>query len=304
MPDSAPLVVCFGEMLWDILPAGLFPGGAPFNVACHLQQLGLRPHLASATGRDLLGDELLRRLRHRGMDTLGIARYTGLPTGYVRASLTDSGDASYEIATEVAWDQIATGEDTLRATVQARALVFGSLALRSTFNRAALDRLLAALPADAIRVCDVNLRPPHDDLALVLGLARRCTLLKMNATEAARLAGELFASSAGTEERLARRIAERTGCPSICITAAERGAGLWHGGEWLWEPGRTVAVADTVGAGDAFLAALLANLLRDTAPRDALARACRLGEWVASRPGATPAYDTTTPTFHSESCPN
>lgn len=287
MPDSAPLVVCFGEMLWDILPDGLFPGGAPFNVGYHLKQLGLRPHLATAVGRDLLGDELLRRLKNWRMDTLGVTRHTGLPTGYVRANLSDSGDASYEIATEVAWDQIAGGEDTLRAVVQARALVFGSLALRSTFNRATLSRYLAALPPNAERVFDVNLRKPHDDLPLVHEMAGKATLLKMNADEAARLAGS---TDPGALEINARALAARCGCPFICITAAERGAGLLREGRWHFEPGRPVDVVDTIGAGDSFLAALLSQHLRGADERSALAFACRIGEWVATQRGATPPH--------------
>ncbi|MBA4136562.1 MAG: carbohydrate kinase [Opitutus sp.] len=294
MPESAPSVICFGEMLWDILPEGLFPGGAPFNVAFHLRQFGLAPHVVTGVGRDLLGDELVLRLKNAGLDTLGVARHTGLPTGYVRATLSPAGDASYEIATEVAWDQIVTGEDTLRATVQARAVVFGSLALRSTFNRAALERLLPALPPDALRVFDVNLRAPHDDLALVRELARRATLLKMNATEARRLAGRKDTAS-GDEEELARAIAADTSCNLVCVTAAEQGAGLLEHGRWHWEPGQPVQVVDTVGSGDAFLAALLAQLLRGTPAPIALRFACRMGEWIARHRGATPAHDATTP---------
>lgn len=295
MPHSAPTVVCFGEILWDFLPAGLFAGGAPFNVAYHLRQLGLQPHLASAVGRDLLGDELLRRLKHTGLGSLGLARSTGLPTGYVRAALGPGGDARYEIATEVAWDQIPTGEDTLRATVQARALVYGTLALRGALNRASLDRLLAALPADALRVCDLNLRPPHDDLALARTWAAKATLLKVNFAEAARLAAHP-AAAPGDEEALARTLAASTGCSTVCLTAAERGAGLLAGDTWFWESGRPVAVSDTIGAGDAFLAALLARLLSGAPPAEALRFACRLGEWVATQRGATPAYDSATPT--------
>lgn len=287
MPASVPTVVCFGEILWDFIPAGLFAGGAPFNVAYHLRQLGCRPHLVSAVGRDLLGDELLRRLRHWDMDLTGIARHHGLPTGYVRAALSAGGDASYEIAPEVAWDQIATGEDTLRTTLQARALVFGSLALRSTFNRAALERLLAALPTDALRVFDVNLRPPHDDLARVAEFESRTTLLKANAAEAARLCD---AGPATSLEALARQLASRAGCRTVCITDGARGAGLLHDGAWHYEAARPVVVADTIGAGDAFLAALIAALLEGCAAPEALARACRLGEYVASQPGATPPH--------------
>jgi fructokinase len=289
MNDPRPIAVCFGEILWDFLPRGAFPGGAPANAAYHLRQFGLRAHLVSAVGRDLLGDELLRRLRHAGLPSNGLTRHLGLPTGYVLASLDAGGDATYEIATGVAWDQIATGEDTIAATHAARALVFGSLALRSTYNRASLERLLAVAPGDAERVFDVNLRPPHDDLPLVQGLARRATLVKVNETEAARLAGAEPGS--GHEEEHARVIAAATGCGKVCVTAGARGAGFLVSDRWHWTPARPTQVRDTIGAGDAFLAGLLgALILRNASPPAALACACRLGEFVASSDGPTPPW--------------
>ena len=290
MNKPAPSALCFGEILWDFLPRGAFPGGAPFNVAYHLHRLGLQTHLVSAVGRDLLGDELISRLRQWGLSTAGVGRHTGLPTGYVRATIGPTGDATYDIATEVAWDQIIPGEDTLRAAVGASALVFGSLALRSRSNRATLDRLLAVLPADAMRVFDVNLRSPYDDLPLVREFASRATLLKLNAGEAARLAND--SPEPGHEEAHAHTLTAQTGCATICISAGERGAGLLTDGKWTWSNGRRVVVRDTVGAGDAFMAGLLAGLiLHQEKPAVALDRACRMGEFVAARDGATPPYE-------------
>lgn len=285
MPPPSRTVVCFGEVLWDILPAGMFPGGAPFNVAYHLGQLGLVPHLVSSVGRDLLGDELRRRLAGWGMDTSGVARHSARPTGYVRAELSSGGEASYRIAPGVAWDRIALRPETMRTAGRAAALVFGSLALRSVANRKALARLLAVLPSQAWRVFDVNLRAPHDDLALVRKMAAAASLLKLNSAEAVRLAG-----TTGRSERLVRRIAAQTGCQTVCLTAGARGAGLLYAGHWYWEAGRRIRVADTVGAGDSFLAALLAQLIAGAAPAHALAQACRLGEFVAGCSGATPIY--------------
>jgi fructokinase len=290
-----PKILCFGEILWDFLPDALYPGGAPFNVAYHLHQRGADAKLVSALGRDVLGDELLRRLRHWGVDTSLVCRHRGLPTGTVIASLAKGGDASYEITASVAWDQIFVTEDVIRTAIDAQALVFGSLALRTPFNRNALERVLAVLPDTALRVFDVNLRPPHDDLALVRELAPRATLLKLNAAEAARLAAGT-AETAGQEENHARALAASSGGAMVCITAGARGAGLLRNDVWSWEEGRAITVADTVGAGDAFLASLVCDFtsgLLDDHPL--LARACRLGEWVATRRGATPAYGPDTP---------
>lgn len=284
--------ICFGEILWDFLPDGLYPGGAPFNVGYHLHRLGVKTQIVSAVGRDALGDELLRRVALWGMPTHGIARHDRLPTGYVRATLGAGGDAHYEIITDVAWDEISATPEMLQAAARVDAFIYGSLAQRSGPSRASLQRLLSALPPQALRVFDVNLRPPHDDLELVRTLAREATILKLNSDEAARLTGESHA--AGREETQARVLAAETGCPVVVITSGARGAGMLRQGSWHWEPGRTVRVSDTVGAGDAFLAALVTHLLGATlADAECLARACRLGEWVASQRGATPAYDAT-----------
>ncbi len=292
MPDAYPKVVCFGEILWDFLPGGTFPGGAPFNVAYHLHQLRTAPYLASAVGCDALGDELLRRVREWGLGVEGIARHADLPTGTVHARLSAAGDARYEIATNVAWDHIVPSAENLRAAANANAFVFGSLAQRSPFNQTALDQLLGVLPADAHRVFDVNLRPPHDDLALVRRLAAKATVLKLNADESARLTG----LAPGREEAHARALADSLACPFVIITAGARGAGLLREGRWYWETARPVVVADTVGAGDAFLAALVAQLVvGKKSDGDMFAGACRLGEWVAAQRGATPTYTASTP---------
>ncbi len=292
-----PSVVCFGEILWDLLPGGAFPGGAPFNVAYHLKRLGLDPRLVSAVGRDRLGDELLARLQRWGIETDGISVHLDLPTGSVRATVSSSGDARYDIATNVAWDRILSSDSTDRAVRGASALVFGSLAQRCAFNVAALSRLLSMLPVKAARVFDINLRAPHDDLAFVLNVLPHVTLLKLNADEAAQLVAKLShldapvtPPSATAEERWARALGDWCGKRDVLITAGARGAGLLEDGQWYWESGRQVEVRDTVGAGDAFLAAFLDGYLRNLDPATTLSSACRLGEWVASQPGATPEY--------------
>lgn len=286
-----PTILCFGEVLWDFLPAGIFPGGAPFNVAYHLHNLDTDVRLVSALGRDRLGDEMLRRIRHWGLSEETIIRHQGLPTGSVIATLGQDGDAVYEITASVAWDQILITEDTTRAAVSAQALVFGSLAQRSPLNRTALERLFTVLPPTAWRVFDVNLRAPHDDLELARELAKSATFLKLNAEEAARIVLGARGEQPGSPEPLARALNHDCGCPIVCITAGSRGAGLLINDEWIWENAQTVTVADTVGSGDAFLARLLSHLIReDLAPAAALASACRHGEWVATQRGATPIY--------------
>lgn len=290
MRNETLTAICFGEILWDFLPDGLHPGGAPFNVTYHLHAQGVRALVASAVGDDTLGEELIRRLHDWGISTEHIARLARR-TGFVRALIEESGDARYEIERKVAWDQITPKPALLRAAKRTHALIFGSLAQRTRENRTALTTLLETVPADALRVFDVNLRAPHDDLKLVATLAPKASVLKLNHEEAARLADG--SEIPGHEERNASELHRRYGCERVVVTCGGRGAGLLRAGRWLWEKGRRVQVVDTIGAGDSFLATLVAHLLRGSDDRTALRESCRTGEWVATQRGATPAYERT-----------
>ncbi|HEY1110971.1 MAG TPA: PfkB family carbohydrate kinase, partial [Opitutaceae bacterium] len=152
-------IACFGETLWDVLPLGIFLGGAPLNVAYHLSRLGVTALPVSGVGHDFLGVEARRRIAGWGVSTDHIARLK-LPTGTVLAELDTQGSAHYTIRTRVAWDRIPASR-VLRQRRAPAALVFGSLALRSAANRAALTELLLAWP-EALRIVDLNLRAPFD----------------------------------------------------------------------------------------------------------------------------------------------
>lgn len=291
-PHPQPLVVCFGEILWDFLPEGLFPGGAPANVAYHLSRHGCTVHLTTAVGTDELGDELRRRVASWGIDPVGVRRQPHKSTGVVRAVLPPAGEPGYEIARNVAWDAIELGGRGITAAKKANAIVFGSLAQRTSSNQRSLERLLDTLPDDAARIFDVNLRAPHFDRPLIRRLARHATLIKVNAAEAAFLVRD-EEGKPGAEERNARALAEKYRCTSVVVTAGSRGAGWLLGDEWHWEDAKPIKVVDTIGAGDAFLAALVAGMLitPESSPKKLLAAACRRGEWVARHRGATPAYE-------------
>ena len=124
---AAKPVICFGEILWDSLPRGLYPGGAPINVAYHLKQLGANPIPVTAVGRDQLGEELLQRLKAWGVDISGVSVHPTKPTGLARVTLVD-GSPRFEIVEDVAWDAIELSAETLARALQCDAIVFGSLA--------------------------------------------------------------------------------------------------------------------------------------------------------------------------------
>src|SRR4051812_2155840 len=162
MPEAE--VLCVGEVLWDALPAGLFLGGAPFNVACHLRAAGVPSTLVSRVGADHLGEEARARAARYGVGTDLLQVDPALPTGFVRVAVDDAGDARFEIVAPAAWGAIEGTPALLARAAGARALVFGSLAQRHPVSRATIERLWAS---PARMVFDVNLRPPHDDRDVV-----------------------------------------------------------------------------------------------------------------------------------------
>ncbi|GAB3855044.1 carbohydrate kinase [Hymenobacter terrigena] len=277
-------IACFGEMLWDVLPTGKQPGGAPLNVAVHLRNFGLDAQLISRVGHDDLGTELLAFVESKGLSTKYVQRGETHLTGVVKANVSNTNEVTYKIVQPVAWDYIQY-EPALSSLVQgAEAFVFGSLAARSPVSRETLYRLLQQAP---LKVFDVNLRPPHYSRDVVQYLLRHADIVKLNHHELAEIMGWFGASPA--EETALEWLAARFQLQAVCVTKGADGAALWTGGQFYRSPGRPVAVQDTIGSGDAFLAALLRGLLSHQPPADNLAFACAAGSLVATFQGATPA---------------
>lgn len=286
--QTIPPVLCFGEILWDSLPQGLFPGGAPFNVAYHLRQLNARAVPVTAVGGDTLGEELIRRLTDWHIETIGVTTHPDSATGLARVNIRE-GSPAFEIVENVAWDRIEVSPPLLKLAGTADALVFGTLAQRSADNRRQLAALQAAC-RQATKIFDVNLRSPFDQPERVWELARTADVIKLNHDELFRLLERK--PEVDQIEAAARDFSGRSYCVTICVTAGAHGAGMLDGGKWHWENARPIKITDTVGAGDAFLAALVQGLReRRLSPSQMLQRACRLAEFVASQPGATPRYN-------------
>lgn len=286
--DRPLRVVCFGEVLWDCLPDGRKPGGAPCNVAYHLHKLGCEAQMISCVGRDALGDEMLAYLRSRGLSTELVRQHPTLPTGTVDVQLGPDGQPQYTIREEVAWDEITLTEEITRAVQECDAFVFGTLAARRETNRQTLDALLA-IPGP-LRLIDMNLRPPFDDHERAIALGRRADWIKLNEAELEQLTGR--STDHGLLAEAADVLREMTENQRMCITLGEEGAVLRQFATTLADKPPKVKVCDTVGAGDAFTAALIKGALTVSATEspNILRRALALGSLVASLPGAQPEY--------------
>lgn len=277
-------VLCYGEIVWDSLPAGLFLGGAPLNVARHLRAQGVPVAIASRVGSDRLGTEAVERVAREGVGTDLVQIDPARPTGFVKVRLDTGSTPEFEIVRPAAWDAIEPTAALLDHARRADTLVFGTLAQRSATSRATLERLL---DTDARKIYDVNLRPPFVEREIVRRSLEAADMVKLNEDELVRL-GEWFGGSGDDRDR-AGWLAAMFGCDVVCVTRGENGAALWHRGAWAEHPGFEVAVRDTVGAGDAFLATLIAGMLRGEPDDELLRRANRVAAWVASQHGAVPA---------------
>ena len=275
-------------MLWDVLPTGKQPGGAPLNVAVHLRNFGLEAQLISRVGNDDLGTELLAFMAGKGLSTTYVQHGQTHLTGVVKANVSDAHEVTYKIVQPVAWDYIQY-DPALSTLVQgAEAFVFGSLAARSPVSRETLYRLLQQATC---KVFDVNLRPPHYSRDVVQYLLRQADIVKLNHHELAEIMDWFGASPA--EETALEWLAGRFQLQAVCVTKGADGAALFTGGQLYCCAGRVVAVQDTIGSGDAFLAALLRGWLAGQPPAQYLAFACAAGALVATFQGATPAISET-----------
>ena len=279
-------IVCFGEILWDILPSGSFPGGAPLNVAYHLRKLGNPVTLITRFGLDEEGKKLVTLIDGYAIGTEHFQVDTEWPTGKVLGTIHENHEVRYDILRPVAWDFIEWSNELGELAADAPYLVFGSLAARSAVSRETLYRLLEAAPR---RVLDANLRPPHYTRETLEKLFTGLHLLKLNHEELEGITG--WFSRYKTDAERVQILQDRFDIPVIVVTRGAKGALLNMEGTVYEEPGLTVDVMDTVGSGDAFLAGLLTQLRLGRSPTEALRFANATGAFVATRKGGCPAYD-------------
>lgn len=278
-------VVCFGESLWDFLPERKLPGGAPANVAYHLQKLGKNPAVISRIGNDELGNELIKEFRSKSIETDFFQVDNKYETGKVFATVKENHEVEYEIVQPVAWDFIECNKKDEEIISNAEYFVFGSLVSRNKNSR---NSLLRCLEFAKIKVFDINLRPPHFSKENLTQLLEETDILKLNLSEL-QLVSSWYGNLKSNEEMI-KLLAQKFNLQTIIVTKGGDGAMLYINEKYFYHPGYSVKVADTIGSGDSFLAAIISKLMDKASPEEALDFASALGAFVASRPGACPDY--------------
>jgi fructokinase len=287
MTPTRPLILALGEILWDLLPAGKQLGGAPANFAYHAAQLGADAKIVSAVGDDDLGHEVLQRLRALRLDTTYIATDPDHPTGTVSVSLDSSGIPTYTIHQKVTWDFIPTTHALRAIAARADCVCFGSLAQRSPVSRDTIRDLVSRTPPQTLRIFDINLRQHYYDRDIIEHSLALANVLKINDTEIRELSG-IFGCQI---DNLLDKLFVRDHLDLIALTRGAGGSILYaKDGTKVEHPGYPATpLIDTVGAGDAFTAALAMGLLRQLPLEQINDRANRLASYICTQPGATPS---------------
>jgi fructokinase len=288
MLDKQHIVVGLGELLWDLFPTGEQLGGAPANFAYITSLLGDEGIPASCLGQDALGANAIRRLGELGLSTEFIQKDASHPTGTVQVDVDRMGQPRFEISESVAWDFLQWTPQWQKLAQQADAVCFGSLAQRSEQSRTTIRRFLTALRKEAVRVFDVNLRQNFYTTQVLAESMKLATVVKLNHEELPKIMHILELENRG-EEDSARQLLSSHELELVCVTRGNAGSLLVSADERSEHPGFRVKVADTVGAGDAFTAALVHGYLRRMPLAQINEAANRVGAWVASQSGATPA---------------
>jgi fructokinase len=279
-------IVGLGEILWDMLPAGKQLGGAPANFAYHAQALGGRGVVVSCIGNDELGREIMSRLKELKLEQSYVSVDENHATGTVTVELDEQGKPNYTIHENVAWDYIASDSGLLELAVRADAVCYGSLCQRSEVSRDSVRDFLRATKPDCLRVFDINLRQSYFNEEIIRTMLELSNVLKLNDEELPVVADllDLDRSETNTLSQLTDIYKLRV----IALTRGASGSRLYAQGEDSSCRGFAAEVADTVGAGDSFTAAMTLGLLYDK-PLDWINEfSNRVASFVCSQSGATP----------------
>ncbi|MCF3108841.1 carbohydrate kinase [Niabella sp. CC-SYL272] len=279
-------IVCFGELLWDVLPDRELPGGAPMNVAYHLSKLGHPTTLISRLGNDEHGRRLRAILNNRQIDTSLVQTDAHYKTSVVLATPNEAGDMKYQIVENVAWDFIELEPLHAARIANARYFVFGSLATR---NKVSQDTLFQLMDIPCRKVLDINLRAPFIYKERLEYQLHKTQVLKMNEEELNLVTG-WYSRLSRIEDRM-QLLQDRFHIETLIVTRGAKGAIVNYNNRFYAHDGFTVKVADTIGSGDSFLAGFLSKFIAGSSIDVALTFACSVGAFIATREGGCPDYD-------------
>jgi fructokinase len=279
-------VVGIGEVLWDLFPDGPQLGGAPANFAYHALALGARATVLTRVGKDRFGHEILEHFKTMDLPLGTVQLDDEVPTGTVTVTLNGNGVPHFIIHEDVAWDRLEITQTARDAVSNADAICFGTLAQRKPVSRAAIQQLVGASPANALRVFDLNLRQQFYSREIIEQSLLLANVVKLNDAELSVLS-ELFQLGDSPPVQIVK-LARDFDLRLVALTCGPQGSLLYQHGRWSKQAPPAVKVVDTVGAGDSFTAALVMGLLAEMDLDVIHSSAAEVAGYVCSQVGATP----------------
>ena len=279
-------IVGIGEVLWDYFEDkdDYVLGGAPFNFAYHVNQFGLNSVVISAIGNDKLGQNLEADVRKKNVPYM--LERLNLPTGVVNIKEVD-GKPRYDILTERAWDYIPNTEQLKEIAANTKAVCFGSLAQRSETSRNSIFAFLDAMPSDALRIFDINLRQNWYSKEVIKTSLQKANVLKINDDELL-IIQRMFGYIDITPENTCRLIMRDYQLDMLILTCGDKGSYIFTKDEMSYLSTNDIEVVDTVGAGDSFTASFIASMLKGKTIHEAHRIAVNVSAFVCTQEGATP----------------
>lgn len=279
-------IVGIGEVLWDYFEDkdDYVLGGAPFNFAYHVNQFGLNSLVISAIGNDKLGQKLEADVKKKNVPYM--LEHLNLPTGVVNIKEVD-GKPRYDILTERAWDYIPNTEQLKEIAANTKAACFGSLAQRSETSRNSILAFLDAMPSDALRIFDINLRQKWYTEEVIKTSLQKANVLKINDDELL-IIQRMFGYIDITQENTCRLIMRDYQLDMLILTCGDKGSYIFTKDEMSYLSTNDIKVVDTVGAGDSFTASFIASILLGKTILEAHRIAVNVSAFVCTQAGATP----------------
>jgi fructokinase len=284
-------ILAVGEILWDVFPERELIGGATFNFAAHAARLGHEVRLISGVGNDERGRLALRRAMECNVDTAYIHSTDEFSTGHVSVFLDDQGQPDYTIHRPAAYDVLGLTDEKIQELIEWDPdwVYYGTVHQMEAEVRRQTKALIDSFPDIPQLFYDINLRKDSYTRGLIHELLNEIEMLKINEDEV-REVGLLLGLEHTSLESFIEQMKDRYNIDFFCITRGAAGCHLNICGKTVDADGFKVDVADAVGAGDAFSAALIHALDSDWPLDRAADFANRVGALIASKNGAVPEW--------------
>jgi fructokinase len=279
-------IAAFGELLWDLLPAGKVLGGAPANFIYRINSFGDQGTLLSKVGNDKAGKDAREAIRRLGLSDENIQTDYEFPTGSVKVKIDENGNPDFNITTDVAYDHIEINYEMIDAFSEADCVCYGTLVQRYGISKNTLRELIHESP-DVVKFLDINLRKKCYTAASVEESLRMANILKTNDEELL-ITKELLGLKSVNLKDLAKEALETFDLEIILCTLGSNGAFcLTREDAFHYDPGYQISLGDTVGSGDAFSAGFVHYYMNGFPIEEALRFGNAAGAMIATTTGAT-----------------